>query len=93
MAKFYKGMPRPAGAGRKKGTPKIAPRSRSARPRTRVPCLYSSGCGTCAGHGTWLDADVHPWPATTRGAADNRSPSASAGSLARSKALESFLGS
>jgi hypothetical protein len=40
-----------------------------------------------------LDADVHPWPATTRGAADNRSPSASAGSLARSRALESFLGS
>ena len=56
-----------------------------------VRARTAAGSGASTGHGTWLDADVHPWPATTRGAADDRSPSASAGSLARSKALESFL--
>jgi len=78
MPKFVKGQPRPANAGRKKGT-----QNRNGSSLRPVRARTAGGSGASTGHGIWLDADVHPWPATTRGAADDRSPSA-AGSLARS---------
>src|SRR6516165_3280692 len=118
MPKFVKGQPRPANAGRKKGTqnratiernkakdeamnaeanesprdymlrimrsPSADPTRRDAMARACAPYVHAQlEAVASTGHGTWLDADVHPWPATTRGAADDRSPSA-AGSLARS---------